>query len=225
METPNIKRTGTIHRLSPIHYLLVSLLVLGMTLAACEGSTGPEGPTGAQGERGPQGEQGLKGDKGDQGEQGPPGEDGNANVTQYIFGEHDFSASSQVSLDIPDITEEEMKQSSWHVYLVRPGGNVYPVPGWAVDGKTEYRLYMLHMPTNNGTARIVVTIKNGSGEIYSEIIVIRVRANNTEELSKQKENSIIPDHLDMTDYEEVAEYYGLTDEDAVRISSQGYSLQ
>ncbi|MCX2679016.1 hypothetical protein OOZ15_03600 [Galbibacter sp. EGI 63066] len=173
------------------------LLLFSINFLAC--SDGEDGMDGLDGEQGPQGEQGPM---------GPQGIEGNANVTQYTFGEHDFSVSSSVNLDIPDVTEEEIKQSSWHVYMVRPGGNVYPIPGWGVDGMTEYRIYMLHVPANNGSARITITIKNGTGEIYAELIVIRVIANNTEDLSSKEAE--LP-NIDFRDYEAVRSYYGLND--------------
>ncbi len=73
------------------------VLFLGIGLIACsDGEDGIDGVDGIDGEQGPAGPQ------------GPQGIEGNANVTQYTFGNHDFSATASIILDIPDITEEDM---------------------------------------------------------------------------------------------------------------------
>lgn len=53
-----------------------------------------------------------------------------------------------------------------------------------------------------------IVIVDGPGEEYARIEVIRIEASETVDNRKQKGDSIIPDHLDVSNYEEVAEYYG-----------------
>lgn len=54
---------------------------------------------------------------------------------------------------------------------------------------------------------IKVILWNGTGDAFDEIEVNRIEASNTEDLSKQK-GFLIPDELDSSNYEAVAEYYG-----------------
>lgn len=212
---------------------LLVAFVLVFATAACDGPVGPQGDPGPQGPAGEDGSQGPQGPAGDdgadgqdgqdgqQGPQGPAGEDGNANVTQYTFAGHDFSSTNEAILDFTGITTEEMNQSAWLVYLIRASGNVYPIPGWGLSGNTEYRIYRFHLASNNGTARTVVVRHDGPGEEYAEIIVIRIVANNTEDCPggclRASPESLIPSDLDVWDYHAVLDYYGLTEEDAIRL--------
>ncbi len=62
-----------------MHYLIIAVLTLGLSLLGCEGKTGPAGPTGpsgAAGPAGPAGPQGSTGPAGPAGPQGPAGADG-----------------------------------------------------------------------------------------------------------------------------------------------------
>ena len=62
-----------------MHYLIIAVLALGLSLMGCEGKTGPAGPTGqsgAAGPAGPAGPQGSTGPAGPAGPQGPAGADG-----------------------------------------------------------------------------------------------------------------------------------------------------
>ena len=65
-----------------MHYLIIAVLALGLSLMGCEGKTGPAGPTGAAGvagvagPAGPQGSTGPQGPPGDDGAPGPQGEKG-----------------------------------------------------------------------------------------------------------------------------------------------------
>lgn len=54
---------------------LGGLVLLGLTLAACEGPVGPDGPSGPQGPAGPAGQTGATGPAGPQGPTGPAGKD------------------------------------------------------------------------------------------------------------------------------------------------------
>ena len=59
-----------------MHYLIIAVLALGLSLMGCEGKTGPAGPTGAAGQQGQQGPPGADGDRGPQGEKGDKGDPG-----------------------------------------------------------------------------------------------------------------------------------------------------
>src|SRR5699024_10466164 len=71
------------------------------------------------------------------------GADGNANVTRYLFPGHDFSDVQNEQLRISGLTEQEMQQSAWLVYLVTdeilPDREYYfSIPGEI--GSTDYGL-------------------------------------------------------------------------------------
>ena len=59
-----------------MHYLIIAVLTLGLSLMGCEGKTGPAGPTGPSGAAGPAGPAGPQGSTGPAGPQGPAGADG-----------------------------------------------------------------------------------------------------------------------------------------------------
>lgn len=59
-----------------MHYLIIAVLALGLSLMGCEGKTGPAGPAGVAGQPGQPGAAGADGDRGPQGPPGPPGEMG-----------------------------------------------------------------------------------------------------------------------------------------------------
>lgn len=137
------------------------------------------------------------------------GADGNANVTRYIFPGHDYSGTYFTEHEI-DVTEAEMEESAWQVYLVRTfsdGILAYHVPGWAgPGGNSQYRV--VH-ETTSLRHEVNILLQDGPGEEYDNIYIIRIAASNTEDMSSSVGgSSIIPDHLDVSNYEEVAEYYG-----------------
>ena len=59
-----------------MHYLIIAVLTLGLSLLGCEGKTGPAGPTGPSGAAGPAGPAGPQGSTGPAGPAGPQGADG-----------------------------------------------------------------------------------------------------------------------------------------------------
>ena len=59
-----------------MHYLIIAVLTLGLSLLGCEGKTGPAGPSGAAGVAGPAGPAGPQGSTGPAGPAGPAGADG-----------------------------------------------------------------------------------------------------------------------------------------------------
>lgn len=125
------------------------------------------------------------------------GADGNANVTRYIFSGHDFSVDSYATVFISGVSNPE--QNVWMVYL-KLDDYAYHMPGWGVNGSSEYRVF------HNGPD-FVIDLQSGPGEAYDNIEIVRIEASNTEDMTKQK-NSIIPDDLDISDYQSVADYFG-----------------
>ncbi|MGM0547361.1 MAG: hypothetical protein ACQEST_11650 [Bacteroidota bacterium] len=133
------------------------------------------------------------------------GADGNANVTRYLFPGHDFEIDYNVTLRIY-LTEQQFLNSAWRIYL---GTSLirYHVPGYGSGGNTMYRVFERHY--GSGEAQFVISSEDGPGEDYSRIEIIRIESSETVDMRKQKSgDSIIPDHLDISNYDEVAEYYG-----------------
>lgn len=180
---------------------LLSTLLFGfILLLGCEG---PEGPTGPAGPEGPEGLQGPE---------GPQGPTGNANVTVHIFDGHDFSsdavADSTEGLFINFENESEGIQNSWNIYLKESSGWYLDVPGWGINHQTEY--YTGHIwNENDSRMNFWIQAIEGPGEPYEEIHVVQVEANNTEDhTSAKRAANVIPEDLDMSDYEEVMNFYG-----------------
>lgn len=140
--------------------------------------------------------------KGDTGPEGPAGVAGNANVTQYTFPAHNFATAASAFLDVTT-TADTMNQSAWFVYLVRSGGNVYPIPGFGLNGTSEYRLFWAHntIKVNFSVSRI-----SGPGEEYASIRIIRIYATNNVSGGRV---AVDPDAPDPNDYYAMCRYYGL----------------
>jgi hypothetical protein len=182
-------------------FRIVRTIAAGLTLlvaiSACEGPMGPEGPPGPAGVAG------------EEGPEGPPGADGNANVSLYIFGEHNFATSALVSHLVPDVTESEMKESAWLIYLVID--NIFyqmPGPGW--NAFSQYRSFVF-WSNAQGRPVVEVTRTGGTGETYDEIRVFRIAANHVNDAttSAASTQSLIPVHLDTSDYRAVAAFFGM----------------
>lgn len=167
-----------------VKFFLAVSAVLMMAVCCKKGDTGPAGPEGPQG---PQGPQGIV---------------GNANVTQYTFGTQNFAINPSASLQVTT-TADTMNRSAWFVYLVRASGNVYPIPGFGVNGTSDYRVYWSHA---SGKANFAVSKFSGAGEEYSNIRIIRIYANTTT-AGGRGTNQLPP--IDFRDYEAVRRYYNL----------------
>lgn len=138
------------------------------------------------------------------------GADGNANVTRYIFPGHDFEADYMYTFYIDGIeSEEEMRQNVWMVYLVNGIDTYIHIPGdvRACCGLTNR--YRVSHEWASPFVRIIIALTDGNGDQYNNVEVIRIGVANTEDHTKRiKESSIIPDFLNVSNYDEVAEYYG-----------------
>lgn len=135
------------------------------------------------------------------------GADGNANVTRYLFPGHDFSSDADFYFFLNDLeTEEEFRESAWLGYLFSDPF-YYPVPGPGSAGGSEYR-FTYQLITSSNEIKFLIDLNDGIGEAYDRVEVVRIEASETVDNRKQKGDTIIPDHLDLSDYEEVARYYG-----------------
>lgn len=180
--------------------LLTVLLFGSILLLGCEG---PEGPTGSAGPEGPQGPQGPE---------GPQGLTGNANVTVHIFDGHDFT--SNFTADSTDgyflnfENEDEANQNLWKYYLKHNTEWYVEIPGMGFNANSEY--YAGHIwDKQRSTLNFFVGLVDGPGEEYEEIHIVQVEANNTEDHTSGKQaTNLIPENLDMSDYEAVIDYYG-----------------
>lgn len=226
---------------------LLVVVALVLATAACDGPVGPQGDRGPQGtagedgSQGPEGPQGPAGDDGadgqngqdgqdgqdgQQGPQGPAGEDGNANVTLYIFEGHDFFNDSHVTFrELSDI--ENPLDYTWLVYLVRRPGTQfrqYLIPGRGSCCDGEYAVETLTFPENpnNNTFQFEIGLVAGGGEEFDEIHIYQIGVSNVEDCSggsclRASPESLLPSDLDVSDYNAVMDYYGLTEADAVRM--------
>lgn len=159
----------------------------------------------------------MYGPKTDQGWGSPinlKGADGNANVTRYIFPGHDFAADDQFLVSFSNTTRQDMIQSAWLKYLVheRQGTNniltYYDMPGYGIGGYTQYSASHYQSDFYTNRSYVEINRRDGTGESYDRIEIVRIEANNTEDQRKQKSGEILPSGLDTSDYEAVAEYYG-----------------
>lgn len=144
------------------------------------------------------------------------GADGNANVTRYIFAGYDFGPNFGHILHIQGInSEEEMNESVWLVYLISSDPNLdsvhIQIPGYGLAFNTYYMVvtgWDYDSLYFSEPGMICAIEMDGPGEEYLGIEVVRIEASNTEDMTKQKPQNILPDHLDTSDYETVAKYYG-----------------
>lgn len=199
-----------------------------------QGPQGPEGPAGEDGRDGEDGEDGSQiyagdgapdtseGSEGDYyldkdnyhlygpktgGGWGSPlnlkGADGSDNVTRYIFPGHDFTSSATAQSLINGV--ENGEESAWLIYLF-DGDWKYFVPGYGKSGTTAYRA---QHGMGGTTLDSRISRHSGPGEVYSNIYIIRIQPGSTEDHTKIKgSRTIIPEGLDISDYEAVAKYYG-----------------
>jgi hypothetical protein len=162
---------------------LVYVLMGAMIIYAC--SDGEDGATG------PQGEQGI---------QGEPGEDGNANVQSYLFEDQAFSAG-QVSFDVPAITQDILDYGAVLAYL-RPQGATfwYGIPYYYQSASlTVYGIFP-------GLVRLSSTFDVSSYDF--RFVVIEGNEGSTSK-SMSVEQELKQAGVDISDFYEVADYYGL----------------
>lgn len=150
---------------------------------------------------------------------------GNANVTLYIFDGHDFTADIQVLRTVTGLSESDFLSSSWVVYLVElqtDGDYIfYPIPrSGGIFGLSDYSYASVY--SGLGFATFDIRLTDGPGETYEEIRIIRTAASNVVDNRTSAPKTASPKgyKLDQTNYEEVAKYYGFSENNTVRISNQ-----
>lgn len=150
------------------------------------------------------------------------GADGNANVTRYVFTSgYDFTANNRFYSVIMEGGRNALMNSAWLTYLVREHhgtANVlyyYQIPGMAASN-TIYSVSYYNSDYVSQNVYVNIVKENGVGDNYKQIVVVRIRAIDTisnnvvgsDSRNVVDNNFIIPDELDVSNYEEVADYYG-----------------
>ncbi len=147
------------------------------------------------------------------------GADGNANVTRYIANGHDFSATYSNIITIGSVSKNEMLESSWLFYLVdqSSSGNTdeifYPIPGPASINFTEV-IYNVRYFYRDASSHVEFQISavgdyNTYGKAFERIEIVQIEESSRVDLRKVNSGeSFIPDDLDTSNYQEVANYYG-----------------
>ena len=149
--------------------------------------------------------------------EGPQGEDGNANVTRHMFPGHDFSSTPDTVLTLSEVDSTEMRASEWNVYLVDEvnGAVIYDhIPGGTALGDTYSVAH--GWVSSDSEMRIAISLGDGTGSVYEQIEVVQTVASNSNDQTSKAGGSVLPDHLDVTDYKELAEYYNFDNADKVR---------
>lgn len=149
------------------------------------------------------------------------GADGNANVTRYIFPGHDFRDESDggdgdlAQGCIQNVDQEEMNGSAWLYYLIETTGEGnsirYSVPATLPITGDIYatRIGANQCDDSDPQWQIIKVDGPPDSGIWSQIEIVQVESSDTEDLSKRAEDEdIIPEDLDVSNYDEVAEYYG-----------------
>lgn len=181
-------------------------MALAVIATSCSPEDGKNGIDGIDGVNGVDGTDGTDGEQGPAGPEGPGGEDGNANVTLYTFPGHTFDAGDQtVVRSITGLTEQEMLESTWVVYLATTGGTIYPVPGYGVNGTALYRVFNTW---NSPEVDVYINHVEGgfASQGYGSIYIFRIEANT---VINGKPSAKIPPGLDFDNFYEVAAYYNV----------------
>lgn len=147
---------------------------------------------------------------------------GNANVTLYRFDGNDFSTNGSITREIDDITETEMVESGWQVYLVFNNGGVFHIPGFGAFGFSEYGVAHSFDASSSIVSFSIAVLDSDPGEAYEEIRIVRTAAGNAIDNRTTAPGTVSPGmyNLDVSNYNTVAKYYGLNDNNTVRISSR-----
>jgi hypothetical protein len=202
--------------ISNLKFLLLIVTIIGFM--SCEGEMGPAGPTGADGIDGTDGTDGIDGID------GTDGIDGNANVQTYIFNNPVWtSANYYMDIAMPDVlTDSVIKKDVILGYIKTVGSTmVNQIPG-IVYGSKDYRVYIFGGASN--IYRIVSYELDGTPtptDLLRTIewvkIVIIPSTNTTYSDGNSKNinpktqilNELEKAGVDIANYNEVCDYYGL----------------
>ncbi|MGM0546122.1 MAG: hypothetical protein ACQEST_05310 [Bacteroidota bacterium] len=145
------------------------------------------------------------------------GADGSDNVTRYIYPNSiDFTSTYNKSFSLNAIginSDEDLVNHIFLVYLKYEdfsleGTIYYQLPGYGYNEDTFYATYH-YWSESLGQANLSIIKQDGPGEVYNELEIVRIEAGDYDYPSyKVAEQHIIPDHLDTSNYQAVAEFYG-----------------
>jgi len=106
---------------------------------------------------------------------------------------------------MPD--ESSMRQSIWLMYgLKTSSDDIYSIPG---SGGVENNFYDFSLSWIDGisAAQFHIFKVGGHGIMFNRFEIIRIELSGTVDFTKARD-SRLPDDLDVTNYEEVANYFG-----------------
>lgn len=192
-----------------IRILIILIMAFGVTLVGCEG---PQGP---------QGEQGL------QGEQGSQGPEGNANVIYSNWLDADWNYVDEADrkimrVQIDQIDYNDLRNNTLVMVYVRNYGesSIYPLPGSGRWDEDEI-LYSFRFGDNQEPQKgLLISVESLSASDLDEVVY-------SAENGTKFRYILVPGSTQAKvpagfwlNYEAVAEYFGLSKEDAGRISSK-----
>lgn len=185
---------------------MVSMAVILVSCSGSDGETGPQGPAGAAG---------ADGINGVDGADGADGVDGNANVQEHTFMLDTFGNYTKLLLDLNNIVDEPANYAYLY-YLVAP------------DPEDEEKEYRISIPGALGIMNVDVSVwtdlstgdllvgffQDGNpyqidGSPFPKLIVIAIELTNTSKTSESVIKELKTAGVDTSDYNAVAEYFGL----------------
>jgi len=188
-----------------IKLLNMAMLCMSIALVSCSGSDGETGP---QGEQGPAGKDGIDG------VDGTDGTDGNANVNDYDFLITEFSGTDfTVNLIEDSAFEGDMDSFAFLYYLRDINGLWVSAPG------PIFNNYYTSVFVDESTLDITVSFYNSDntiwnvpeGIVFSKFRVVAIEYSG--QGNKSAQESVISElkatGVDTSDYNAVAEYFGL----------------
>lgn len=145
-----------------------------------------------------------------QGTDGQNGVDGNANVQEHKFNLELFGNYSQLNFDLNDVVDNP-NNYAYLYYIDHTSGLRYSIPG--------------HLFNNNYYARVFTNLDNGTltinfydlsdvafqvpGGEYTNLVVVAIELSNTGKTSENIMSELKAAGVDTSDYNAVAEYFGL----------------
>ncbi|WP_421805564.1 collagen-like triple helix repeat-containing protein [Flagellimonas sp.] len=190
-------------------------LAMNLALVSCSGEDGEQGAQGLPGEQGPQGPQGAQGP---QGEQGEAGQDGNANVSKLIYdftldGNEPAPEQNIIEIDLPELTNEILTSYTLIFFLEDIDDNFY----LAIPGRDFFNDRQFDIAMTTGQLRLTVSDYDGWSfqfgwipGLYERLHITMIEINpDTMGGKNSVANDLKSAGVDITNYHEVMEYYGL----------------
>ena len=217
-----------------VKLVCMTMMSMAMIMVSCSGEDGTTGPAGTDGIDGTDGANGLDGiacwdlngnGEGDPEEdtngdtlvdaldcQGVDGTNGNANVTEHSFNLDMFSDYTSLNLDLNNIVDNPANYAYLY-YLVVDFGEEFriSIPGPLGIGEDVDAGVFNNQSTGDLTIHF---LQNGSpyeipGSPFPELIVVAIELSNTGKTSENVMSELKAAGVDTSDYNAVAEYFGL----------------